>query len=143
MLQFIVSLAGTLLPLLVLAIFLVANPSKWTGGYLFIQDGQFLLFSASLLSPASYIFYTWKLRNTDWKSIMFLISIALIIGVSILYGYKISGMFENIAFLGYSSILTFILTLIFYYVALYHQGTVLNIPEAQNKAIKNILNDLP
>src|SRR5690554_5566833 len=101
----IVSLLGNLLPLLLGLLFYTANLDSWTGWNIFYGDGQFYLYSASLLTSSAYIFYTYKVRNTDWNSILLLATGILILTVSIFYAWKLAESNNNLLFVRNSSVI--------------------------------------
>lgn len=138
----IINLLGNLLPLLLGLLFYAANLESWTGWNIFYGDGQFYLYSASLLTSSCYIFYTYKIRNTDWNSILLLISGILILIVSIFYAWKLANSNNNIDFVRNSSTLTFVFTLIIYYYSNLVSNKKVDVVAAQKKGVQEILDKL-
>ena len=65
MLQFVWHLFGNLFPLILGLIIFALPEIKWLGGKAFIQDGQFYIYSVTLLASALYIFWSFKIENLD------------------------------------------------------------------------------
>lgn len=138
----VITLFGNLLPLLLGLLFYAANINQWTGWDIFYGDGQFYLYSASLLTSSVYIFFTFKIRNTGLNSILFFISSFLLLIVSIFYAFKLADSNNNEPFLRYSSILVFITTIgIYYYSNLVNQKNV-DVVQSQKEGVKKILDNL-
>jgi len=138
----IVSLIGNLLPLLLSLLFYAANLDSWNGWKIFYGDGQFYLYSASLLTSSSYIFYTYKIKNTELISLLLLISGILILVSSILYAWKLSDSNNNLIFIKISSIILFIITLILYYYSNLLNNKKVDVLEAQKRGVQTILDEL-
>ncbi len=138
----IVTLIGNLLPLLLGLLYYSGNSEEWAGWNIFYRYGQFYLYSASLLTSSAYIFYTYKVKNTDLNSILLLISGLSIFIVSVLYGWKISNSINELVFIKYSSIIAFVITLILYYYSNLLNNKKIDVIGAQKKAVQDILNKL-
>jgi hypothetical protein len=138
----IVSLLGNLLPLLLGLLFYTANLDSWTGWNIFYGDGQFYLYSASLLTSSAYIFYTYKVRNTDWNSILLLATGILILTVSIFYAWKLAESNNNLLFVRNSSVVVFIFTLVLYYYSNLLSNKKIDVIAAQKKGVQEILDKL-
>lgn len=138
----IVSLLGNLLPLLLGLLFYTANLDSWTGWKIFYVDGQFYLYSASLLTSSAYIFYTYKIRNTDLNSILLLITGILILTVSIFYAWKLAESNNNILFVRNSSVVVFLFTLFLYYYSNLLSNKKIDVIAAQKKGVQDILDQL-
>ncbi|WP_340076665.1 hypothetical protein [Leptobacterium sp. I13] len=138
----IVSLIGNLLPLLLGLLFYVANYNAWEGWNIFFIDGQFYLYSASLLTASAYIFYTYKVRNTDLNSVLLLVSGLLILAVSIFYAWKLSNTNNDITFVKYSSGVLFLVTLGLYYYSNLLNHRKIDVIASQKQGIEDILKQL-
>ncbi|MBW8048838.1 MAG: hypothetical protein FVQ77_00560 [Cytophagales bacterium] len=114
----IVHLFGSLLPIIIAILYYLAT-NQWSGWNVFYQEGQFFIYSAALLTASAYIFYTFKIKNSDFHSILFWFSSFLIVFASLFYSFNIAGIFENLPFKKYSSIAFFGITLLIYYKANY------------------------
>jgi hypothetical protein len=139
---YVVSLFGNLLPILLGLLFYLANLDMWNGWNIFYGDGQFYLYSASLLTSSAYIFYTYKVRNTDLNSILFFISGIIILIVSIFYAWKLAESNNNIIFVRNSSIIIFSITLILYYYSNLLSNKKIDVIAAQKKGVQDILDQL-
>tara|TARA_R110002096_G_scaffold28203_10_gene85649 strand:- start:3301 stop:3750 length:450 start_codon:yes stop_codon:yes gene_type:complete len=137
-----VSLVGNLLPLLLGLLFNVANYKTWAGWNVFFIDGQFYLYSASLLTASAYIFYTYKVKNTDSNSLLLLVTSLLILIVSMLYAWKLSNSNNDIMFVKYSSIVLFSVTLFLYYFSNLRSHRKIDIVASQKRGVQDILNQL-
>ena len=137
-----VSLFGNLLPLLLGLLFYVANINQWEGWNIFFVDGQFYLYSASLLTSSAYIFYTYKIRNTDLNSILLLITGILILIGSLLYAWKLAKSNNNIVFVKYSSAILFAITLLLYYYSNLLNNRKIDVIASQKKGVEDILKKL-
>ena len=138
----VVSLLGNLMPLLLGLLFYAANINQWTGLNIFYEDGQFYLYSASLLTSSGYIFFTYKIRNTGWNSILFFFSSFLLLVVSIFYAFKLADSNNNEPFILYSSMTVFIITIaIYYYSNLVNQKKV-DVVKTQKEGVQEILDNL-
>ncbi|AIN49920.1 hypothetical protein MED134_15751 [Dokdonia sp. MED134] len=138
----IVSLIGNLLPLLLGLLFYVANSNAWEGWNIFFTDGQFYLYSASLLTASAYIFYTYKVRNTDLNSVLLLVSGLLILVVSLFYAWKLSNTNNNIGFVKSSSGILFIVTLVLYYYSNLLSHRKIDVIASQKQGVEDILKQL-
>lgn len=138
----IVSLIGNLLPLLLGLLFYVANYNAWEGWNIFFIDGQFYLYSASLLTASAYIFYTYKVRNTDLNSVLLLVSGLLILVVSIFYAWKLSNTNNDIGFVKYSSGVLFLVTLGLYYYSNLLNHRKIDVIASQKQGVEDILKQL-
>ena len=137
-----VSLLGNLLPLLLGLLYYAANLDSWTGWNIFYGDGQFYLYSASLLTSSAYIFYTYKVRNTDWNSILLLVTAILMLTVSIFYAWKLAGSNNNLLFVRNSSVVVFLSTLFLYYYSNLMSNKKIDVVAAQKKGVQEILDKL-
>lgn len=138
----LVSLLGNLLPLLLGLLYYTANSDSWEGWDLFYGDGQFYLYSASLLTSSAYIFYTYKVRNADWTSIRLLITGVLILVVSIFYAWKLAESNNNVLFVRNSSVIVFVFTLMLYYSSNLMSNQKIDVVAAQKKGVQDILDQL-
>ncbi|SFW76123.1 hypothetical protein SAMN02927921_04072 [Sinomicrobium oceani] len=138
----LVSLCGNLLPILLSLLYYTANMNIWSGWEIFYNDGQFYLYSASLLTSTAYIFYTYKVRNTDSNSILLLITCFLVLIVSIFYAWKLAGSNNDLSFIRVSSIAVFILTILLYYYSNLLQNKKIDVIAAQKKGVQEILDKL-
>jgi hypothetical protein len=85
---FIVTILANLLPL-VLGVLWTIVRDKWTSWEPFYAAGEFYIYSAALLGPSCYIFYTHKKKNYDRLSILFMLSSLVALFSSILYAFLI------------------------------------------------------
>lgn len=138
----VVNLVGNLLPLLLGLLYYTANLDKWTGWNIFYGDGQFYLYSASLLTSSAYIYYTYKIRNTDWNSMLLLLSGVLILAVSVFYAWKLADSNNNIKFIRNSSVVVFASTLLLYYYSNLLSNKKIDVIAAQKKGVQEILDKL-
>lgn len=137
----LVTIAGNVLPLLLGMLFYAAN--EWEGWNVFYRDGQFYLYSASMLAASAYIFFTHKVFNTDRISWFFMITAFLMLGVSALYGFILSNSNNNLVFVKWTSIAVFVITLIIYYYSNYFQNEKVDVIEARRRDIASITDNLP
>lgn len=138
----IITLVGNLLPIVFSLFYFLANPNKWEGWKIFYNQGQFYLYTAGLLTSAAYIFYTFKVLNTDTNSILFFLSSGLILFSSVLYVMYLVGSNNNLNFLFYSSMPLFLVSIILYYVGNFTNNEKIDVLSAQKKQIDQILNQL-
>ena len=137
-----VTLIGNLLPTFILLIIYIADQKgthDWEGLF---DQGQFYLYSASFLTTAAYIFYTFKLSNTDGKSLFCLLSCIFILIISILYVVHILGRNSDRDFLFYSSFGLFFIAILLYYYSNYLSPIKFDVNEYQANAINKIKNEL-
>jgi len=85
---FFLTLTATLFPL-VLGVLWAVVRDKWDGLEPFYNSGEFYIYSAALLGPSCYIFYTYKKKNYDRLSLLFLLSSLVALFASILYAFLI------------------------------------------------------
>ena len=138
----IISLLGNLLPLILGVLFYAVQDQTVSDWKVFYSDGQFYLYSASLLTASAYIFYTYKIRNTDFTSILLLITGLLILFVSVLYAWKLSGSNNNVSVVAYTSILVFVITVGLYYYANFLSNKKIDVIGAQKRGVEEILKAL-
>ena len=147
--SFIINLVGSLMPLWFGALIFFAF-DKWLGWSVFFDNGEFYLYSASLITPSAFILFTYKQKNYDLLAILFWISI-LILVVS-------AGLFTaitatqsltdklvlsiNPSFLGYSSLIIFIVTVIIFYIASYTQNARIDVGGKHREEINQIMNEI-
>lgn len=139
---FLVSLFGNLLPLLLGLLYYTANKDELTGWNIFYDAGQFYLYSASLLTSSAYVYYTYKVRNTDWRSILLLVSGILILTVSVLYAWKLADSNNDVEFVKNSSMIVFTITIILYYHSNLLSNKKIDVIGAQKKGVQEILDKL-
>jgi hypothetical protein len=139
----IITIVGNLLPIIIGIIYYAANPEKWEGMGIFYTEGQFYLYCAAFLTTAAYIFYTFKVLNSDSNSVLLIISSFLILVVSLLYVLNIVGNNNNPNFLAYTSLFLFLISLGLYYYANYQNTVKVDVVAAQRAQINSILNQLP
>jgi len=81
----ICNLFGSLMPLWLGVIIFTAFSSK-IDIFRFISNGEFYLYTASLLTTAIYLLYRNKKKNTDLYTILFYISLGLLVISASLFG---------------------------------------------------------
>lgn len=138
----IVSLLGNLLPLLIGLLFYIPNFSNWQGWNIFYADGQFYLYSASLLTSSAYIFYTYKVKNTDTNSFLFFLSSLLVLIISIFYAWQLANLNNDIEVIRNTSMSVFAITLILYYYSNLLNNKKIDVVAAQKKGVQEILDKL-
>jgi hypothetical protein len=138
----LINLTGNLLPIIFSLIFYGANPHKWPGWQIFYNQGQFYLYVAAFLTSAAYIFYTFKVINTDLNSILLIVTCLLILGASILYVLKIVGFNNEDDFLFKTSVSLSVITIALYYYANFQNSMKVDVVAAQRAGINNIMNGL-
>lgn len=142
LLFFLISLFGNLLPILLGLLYYWTGTPDWVGWKTFYADGQFYLYSAAFLTSSAYIFYTFKVRNTGLSSILFILTLFLIILVSVLYAWKLSDVNNDMKFIRNTSLGIFGIALIAYYYSNFLNNKKIDVIEAQKKGIQEILNQL-
>ncbi|MFY0599320.1 MAG: hypothetical protein JXR03_06585 [Cyclobacteriaceae bacterium] len=80
----IINLFGSLLPLWLGALLLVAF-SKWTTGSVFWNNGEFYLYSAALFTQSAYVLFSYKKKNYDLFSILAWVSVIVLIISAVLF----------------------------------------------------------
>lgn len=137
-----ITLVSNLLPIIFSLLFYAANPKKWEGFEIFYNQGQFYLYVASFLTSSAYIFYTFKVLNTDRNSVLLLITSLLILVSSTLYVLNLVGLNNDNIFLFRSSGILFALTLCLYYFANYQNSIKVDVIGAQRAGINEIMKNL-
>jgi hypothetical protein len=95
----------------------------YPGFYVFVDDGQFFIYGASLFTPACYILYKYKDSDNFLHSLIFLVSILLLLLSAILFaGISAASFFEqktliNFNFLRGSSLVIFVLSIVSSFIA--------------------------
>jgi hypothetical protein len=140
---FIVTLVGSLLPLLLGLLFFARN-HRWEGWTIFYGKGEFYLYSAALLTSAGYLFYSFKVKNYDIFSILFLITFGLIGIDAILYAFILSDKNPpDHNFLKYTSLGFFFFAVIVFYISNYMNYRYIDFLEKEKTEIQDIKNQLP
>jgi len=138
-----ITLVGNLLPIIIGLIYYTANLDKWEGMGIFYSEGQFYLYCAAFLTAAAYIFYTFKVLNSDLNSILLFISSFLILVVSLLYVLNIVGKNSNPNYLACTSLFLFLVSIALYYYANYQNSLKVDVNAAQRAQIDLILKQMP
>jgi hypothetical protein len=138
-----VGLVGNILPTLLSLLFYLVGQKEMPGWHIFYQQGEFYLYSASFLSVTCYTFYTYKIKNTDWNSILFMVSSALICFVSLLYAWQLAGIVVSIKVIRNTSLLTFVITLGLSYYSSFLSFRKTDVNGAEKEGVKEILDSLP
>jgi hypothetical protein len=146
---YIISLAGSLMPLWLGAILFFAFDS-WLGWSVFFDDGEFYLYSASIITPSAYILFTYKQKNYDSYALLFWFSILILIFSAGLFTAitatqalsNNTPVKINPKFLGYSSLIIFLISVIIFYIASYAQNSRIDVGETHRQEINQIMNDL-
>ena len=147
--SYIINLAGSLMPLWLGALLFFAF-DKWLGWGVFFDNGEFYLYSASLITPSAYILFTYKQKNYDLLAILFWLAILLLVISAVLFTAitATQSLTEkliisiNPTFLGYSSISIFIASAIIFYVASYTQNARIDIAGKSREEINQIMNEI-
>ena len=125
----VINLFGSLMPLWLGALLLVAF-SKWTTGDVFWNDGEFYLYSAALFTQSAFVLFNYKRKNYDIYSILAWVSVVVLVMSAVLF----SGLTTSLEifhsektqfdedFLKKTSIGAFILAVLIFYVASYIQN---------------------
>ncbi len=141
-LQFIWILFGNLFPLILGLIIFTIPDIQWKGLNIFVKDGQFYIYSVSLISSATYVFWTFKVQNLD-KFAQYAYASIIVGGLSSLfYAFFLVGTISNYNFIKYSSLTIFLFTLYLFYRSIIMNGMKLDVHEAQKKNIQNIASNL-
>lgn len=134
----LVNLGGCLLPSIISFFYYLATNQLKTFS-IFYQDGQFFIYSASLLTASAYVLFTWKKKNTDIFSCIFWFSAVILVISSLLYAFQTAGIFENEKFLKKGSLLIFCLTLIIYYFSNYQNSKKIDPVLMDHLAVDNLI----
>jgi len=113
---FIVTLFANLLPLVIGMLCVVAG-GTWSGLNQFYGSGEFYIYSTALLGPSCLVFYTYKKKNYDKFSLMFLSSLFIAFVSSFLYALLIVDKVKYSQALSFSSYAILCLTIVIYYYA--------------------------
>jgi len=138
----IVTLIGNLFPTLLSVLIFSLDPNnshEWNKLY---NQGQFYLYSAAILTTSAYTFYTFKLKNTDWNSILCLISGFIIIIASIFYLLNLLGFNNNPTVLFKTSFIIFPITVCIYYYSNYINPLRVDLNQSQRDDINKIMDQL-
>lgn len=141
----IINLFGSLMPLWLGALLLIAF-SKWTGGSVFWNDGEFYLYSAALFTQSAYILLNYKSKNYDWFAILSWLSIIILVISAVLFSGLTTSLaiFEseksqfNQVFLRKTSTWAFIISVMIFYVASYVQNYDQDLGMKHRKSIEGI-----
>ncbi|MEB8345873.1 hypothetical protein OO010_07435 [Flavobacteriaceae bacterium KMM 6898] len=142
LLQFFWILFGNIFPLLLGWLIFALPDIIWRGGNTFIEDGQFYIYSVSLISSATYVFWTFKVQNLDKFALLGYASIMIGGLASLFYALFLVGSVTNYNFIKYSSLIIFIFTIFIFYKSIIMNGTKLDVHEAQKLNIQNIASTL-
>ncbi|WP_157823635.1 hypothetical protein [Salegentibacter salarius] len=142
LLQFIWILFGNIFPLLLGWLIFALPDIIWRGGDTFIKDGQFYIYSVSLISSATYVFWTFKVQNLDKFALLGYASVIVGGLASLFYALFLVGSVTNYQFIKYSSLIIFVLTLLLFYKSIIMNGTKLDVHEAQKRNIQSIASTL-
>ena len=123
---------------------------RWVSWSIFFDNGEFYLYSASLITPSAYILFTYKQKNYDLLAILFWLSILILIISAVLFTAITATqsltdkliIMINPAFLNYSSIVIFLFSIIIYYVANYTQNSRIDVGEKHRQEINKIKKDI-
>ena len=114
-LQFIWHLFGNLFPLILGLIIFALPDIKWLGAKAFIQDGQFYIYSVTLLASALYIFWSFKIENLDRFALLSYGSVAIGGLTSLFYAFLLVGVINDYDTISSTSLIAFALSVFIYY----------------------------
>lgn len=141
MLQFVWHLFGNLFPLILGLIIFALPEIKWLGGKAFIQDGQFYIYSVTLLASALYIFWSFKIENLDRFAILSYSSLAVSFLTSLFYALLLVGVIKDYYTIRFTSIIAFVLSVFLYYKSIIINPQV-DVQKTQMDNIQDIANNL-
>jgi len=137
----LVNLGGCLLPSIISFFYYLAK-GQLNSFEIFYKEGQFFIYSASILTASAYVLFTWKKKNTDIYSCLFWVSAILLVIASLLYSFQTAGIFENKSFLKRGSLFTFFITLGIYYFSNYQNSKGIDPVQMDHDKINNMIKSL-
>ena len=142
LLQYLWILIGNIFPIM-LGLLIFALPDiSWKGWKIFVKDGQFYIYSVTLLTSAIYVFWTFKVQNLDKYALYLYFSIIIAGITSLFYAFFLAGTLTNYIFIRDTSILAFLITLHIFYKSIVMNSNKLDVHEAQKRNIQDIASQL-
>jgi hypothetical protein len=144
---FVIILASCLLPTLIsiLILNIIDKSPEWA---YFIQKGEFYLYSTSILAPGALVLFDFKTKSYDFFSILFWVSIAILLLSSLLYlltlllDVKVAQYVFNSTFLAYTSLIFLTFSIFVLYITNYMQNLFIDAKSESAKQINDIKNQL-
>ncbi len=140
---FSVTLFANLLPMVIGMLGVIAG-GTWNDLSQFYGSGEFYIYSTALLGPSCLVFYTYKQKNYDKFSLLFLTSLFIAFVSSFLYALLIVDKVRYSKALSFSSYAILGVTvLIYYYASLTDQAKrAPDVVGQERKGVVDLMNQL-
>ncbi|MBO6659880.1 MAG: hypothetical protein JJ862_03760 [Roseivirga sp.] len=125
-------------------ILIISSFGNWSGWNVFYKDGEFYLYSCSLISSAYLIYHNNKVKVADLSSVFSILSLILIVVTSILYASLTTNNAPQVtSFIKWASIIAIALAIpLFYYSQIIHNKKSPDIGEQRRGEQETIANGL-